>query len=223
MIGLDYLAAGYLHLAASEIECQIKQTPRIEVGASDTRVRYDHTKSQSQLDNIENDTISPYGKNAQTHVGGLMSGEVSISQNISIYQETWPNLNRGCLYYDSIKVDLHIKPVIYIAREYPKSGCMYKSILEHEKKHIAVDREIVNKYSKLIITALEAALKKIGVSHGPFPGGQLKAKQEMLQAYVQDTVKQYSSAMSAERQKRQQDVDTLAEYESVQAKCRGRM
>lgn len=214
--------AGYVHLAASEIRCEARRTPRIEVGASDTRVRYDHTKSQAEMDRLENNSLNPYGKNVEAHVGGLMAGEVSISQNIRIYQETWPGLNRGCLYYDSIKVDLHIKPVIYIAREYDKNGCMYKSILEHEKKHIEVDRTIVNKYTKIITKSLNDALKKMGIAHGPFPAKELKFHQETLQTFIQDTVKKYSSAMSEERQDLQRKVDTLEEYEAVQAKCRGK-
>lgn len=222
MIGLDYLVAGYFHLASGSIECKLKKAPQIHVSASDTNVRYDHTKTQKQLDALGTDTVSPYGKNVQTHVGGLMAGEVSISQNIRIMQETWPNMNAGCLYIDSLKVNIHIKPVIYIARDYPKTGCMYKAIMEHEKKHIQVDRMIVNKYTNIIIHGLDKALKKVGYAHGPFSKGALQQQQAMLQQYSQDIVKQYSEAMSAERRKLQQDVDNLREYERVQAQCRGR-
>ncbi len=86
MIGLDYLLASYVQLASGSIECRLKKPPRIDVVASDTNVRYDHTKTQNQLDNFETDTVSPYGGSVQTHVGGLMAGEVSISQNIRIMQ-----------------------------------------------------------------------------------------------------------------------------------------
>ena len=222
MIGLDYLVAGYFHLASGSVECNLKKAPQIHVAASDTNIRYDHTKSQKQLDDFGTDTVSPYGGNVQTHVGGLMAGEVSISQNIRIMQESWPTLNAGCLYVDSLKVDIHIKPVIYIARDYPKSGCMYKAIMEHEKKHIQVDRMIVNKYTNIIIQGIDKALKKIGYAHGPFRIGELKLKQEMIQQYSQDIVKNYSDQMSAERRKLQQDVDSLREYERVQAQCRGK-
>lgn len=221
MIGLDYLAAGYLYLAASGIECKIQRNPRIEVVATDSTVQYDHSKSQKELDRINHDTISPYAPNVRTHVGGLMAGEVKISQNIKMYQEVWPSVSRGCLYYDSIKVELHVKPLIYIARDYPKGSCMYGAILEHEKKHIAVDRDIVNKYKTLITQSLGASLREVGYTHGPYPSSELKSVQEKLQKYIQDTVQKFSSAMSKERKKRQQEIDTLAEYERVQAKCRG--
>ncbi len=222
MIGLDYFVASHLMLASGTIECRLKKAPQIHVAASDTTIRYDHTKTQKELDRLGTDTVSPYGANVQTHVGGLMAGEVSISQNIRIMQESWPNLNAGCLYVDSLKVDIHIKPIIYIARDYPKQGCMYKAIMEHEKKHIQVDRMIVNKYTNIIINGLDKALKKLGYAQGPFRIAELTQKQEMMQQYSQDIVRQYSNQMSEERKKLQQDVDSLKEYERVQAQCRGK-
>ncbi len=222
MIGLDYLLAGYFHLASGQINCTLKKAPQIHVAASDTSVAYDHSRSQSELDNFQIDTVSPYGANVQTHVGGLMAGEVSISQNIRIMQETYPNINMGCLYIDSVKVQIHVKPKIYIAREYLKTGCMYKEIMIHEKKHVAVDRMIVNKYTNLIVKGLDAALKKVGYAHGPMKIGQIAYNQEALQTYAQKVLKQYSEAMSAERSKLQQEVDSLQEYERVQAQCRGK-
>ncbi len=222
MIGLDYLVAGYFHLAAADIKCQLKKAPEIHVAASDTKVKYDHTQTQAQLDNFGVDTVSPYGKNVQTHVGGLMSGEVSVSSNVRIMQETYPRMDAGCLYVDSVKVNVHINPTIYIAREYQKTGCLYKEIMIHEKKHIQVDRMIVNKYTNLIVKGLDAALKKIGYAHGPYRAGQLSSEQAKIQTYAQQVIRQYADQMSKERQKLQQDVDSLQEYERVQAQCRGK-
>ena len=222
MIGLDYLVAGYFHLASADIKCQLRQSPRIDIGASDSTVRYDHTKSQKQLDHLDNDTVSPYGANVQTHVGGLMSGEVSISQNIRIMQESYPTLNSGCLYVDSIKVQLHIKPIIYIAREFPKGGCMYDAVMEHEKKHIAVDRKIVNKYTNLIVHGLDDAFKNVGYAQGPFSTGELKSKQKNMQDFTHKIVQEYGRQMTDERKRLQQQVDTLEEYERVNSLCRGR-
>ena len=222
MIGLDYLVAGYFHLASGNIQCQLKTSPRIDISASDTSVRYDHSKYQEQLDRLGSDTKSPYGEGVRTHVGGLMSGEVSVSQNIRIMQETYPTLNTGCLYIDSIKVNIHIKPTIYIAREFSKEGCMYKAVMEHEKKHIAVDRRIVNKYTNLIVHGLDAALKKMGYAQGPYSAGRLPVEQKRIQDYTQSIVSAYAEQMTAERKKLQQDVDSLEEYQRVNNLCRGK-
>ena len=214
--------AGYFHLASGNIQCQLKTAPRIDISASDTSVRYDHTKYQEQLDRLGSDTKSPYGAGVRTHVGGLMSGEVRVSQNIRIMQESYPNLNTGCLYIDSIKVNIHIKPTIYIAREFSKEGCMYKAVMEHEKKHIAVDRKIVNKYTRLIVHGLDNALKKMGYAQGPYSVGQLPVEQKRIQDFTQNIVQAYAGQMTEERKKLQQEIDSLQEYNRVNNLCRGK-
>ena len=214
--------AGYFHLAAADVECHLKRTPQITVAASDTSVKYDHSKYQEQLDKIGSDTVSPYGDKVQAHVGGLMSGEVTVSQNIRLYQENYPSLNLGCLYVDNLKIGIHINPKIYIAKDFAKDGCMYKAVMEHEQKHIQVDRMIVNKYTSIIVKGLDAALKKTGYAHGPFPAGQMQAEQKRLQDYTQGIVKAYSAQMNKERMQLQQQVDSLQEYNRVNNLCRGK-
>ena len=211
--------AGYFHLAAGKIECKLKKTPEIQVSATDTNVHYDHSKTQAEMDRMETDTVSPYGDNIQSHVGGLMSGEVRVSQNIRIMQETYPALNTGCLYIDPMTINIHIDPTIYIAKEFKKSGCMYKEIMNHEKKHIKVDRAIVNKYTSIIVKGLNDAFKKLGYAHGPYSLGHLPTVQKKLQDYAQALVKKYSDDMSTERRALQQQVDTLQEYERVRRLC----
>lgn len=214
--------AGYVELVSGQIACNLKTAPKINVAASDTSVIYDHSKSQRELDNFENDTVSPYAANVQTHVGGLMAGEVRVSQSMRLMQETWPNLNRGCVFIDEVNVNLHIKPTVYIAREYAKGSCMYNAIMEHERKHVHVDRLIINKYSNLIVNGMNEALKKIGYAHGPFTIDDIPRQQEAVQKYAQDVLQVYGDRMSEERRIMQQGVDTLQEYERVQAQCRGR-
>lgn len=216
------MVAGYFHLAAADIECKLKKAPQIHVVASDTKVEYDHTKSQVALDKMGSDTVSPYGKGVTSHVGGLMAGEVSISQNIRIMTETFPSYNAGCLYIDSMKVEIHIDPKIFIAREFPKTGCMYSAVMEHEKKHIQADRLIVNKYTSIIVKGLDAALKKTGYAYGPYSVRDIPEQQKQIQLYTQSIVHSYSAKMNAERKKMQQDIDSLQEYERVNNLCRGK-
>jgi hypothetical protein len=222
--GLEQAVAAYLYLAGgqSRIQCQLKKAPEITVSASDTNVKYDHTKTKAQLGNFDIDTVSPYGPNVQTHVGGLMSGEVSISQQMRFMHETYPALNTACLYVDQINVRIHIKPVVYIAREFPKTGCMYKAIMEHEKKHVRVDRYIVNKYTNILVRALDAQLKKTNAAHGPMALSDIKSYQEKLNEVFNQTVSRYSKQMSNERRILQQQVDSLEEYERVRNQCIGK-
>jgi hypothetical protein len=214
--------AGYFHLASADIQCKVKKSPEIRVSATDTVVRYDHSKTQKELEGFEIDTVSPYAAGIQTHVGGLMSGEVSVNQSIQFLKETYSGLNAGCLLINQIEVKVHIKPTIYIAKEYPKNGCMYAAVMEHEKKHIAVDRAIINKYSNMIGKGVTEAMSRIGYSHGPYRIGELEVQQNRVNDKVNIIIKKYADMMTVERTKLQQQVDSLAEYERVTNQCKGR-
>lgn len=221
LAGLEYIMAGYVQLASGQVECKLKKAPEISVAASDTKVKYDHSKSKAQLQGFDIDTVSPYAPNVQTHVGGLMSGEVRISQNTRFMQETYPTINAGCLYIDKIDIKIHVDPTIYIAKDYPYGSCMYNAVIEHEKKHVQVDRAIVNKYTKLIVQAVDTTMKRVGYSHGPFLLQKLPSQQEILNANVNKVVKQYSDQMNIERKQLQQQVDSIQEYDRVNSLCKG--
>ncbi len=221
MFGLDIFVAGALHLAAADLKCSANKPPTINVLPSDTQIIYDHSKTQRQLDNFQTDTISPYAANVETHVGGLMSGQVQIQQQMQFMKETHPRFNAGCISYHDVTVRIVIKPTIYIAKDYAQDSCMYKAVMEHEKKHIKVDRWIVNKYSQRIGQDLFASMKKIGYTHGPYRLQDLPAAQERLQVLMSNIVDRETDIMNAERRKLQQQVDSLAEYERVSNLCPG--
>lgn len=210
-----------MQLASADISCKPRKTPLVTVTATDTNVRYDHSKSREELKAFKADTVSPYGSEVRTHVGGLMSGEVSTNQTVNTLLVSFPRFNVTCLYIDSIKVKINIKPVIYISNEYSKTGCMYREIMAHERKHVAVDQKIVGKYTRLIRERLGAEISAFPAAWGPFTPVQLDAERERLELHINKIIKQYSTQMGAERRRLQQDVDTLEEYERVQAQCRG--
>lgn len=214
--------AGYLQLAAADVSCQLKKTPQINVAATDTTLKIDHSKSKAELDSFQIDTISPYSKDVQSHVGGLMSGEVKTTSNLSLMSETFPTINATCLMIDKVNVKIHIEPVIYVAREYKSNGCMYRAIMEHEKKHVQVDRLIVNKYTGIIVNALNTHFRQIGFKAGPFPTQKLEVEQQKIIDDSNKIVKDISDKMSMERKKLQQQVDSLAEYNRVNNLCQGR-
>lgn len=212
--------AGSLYLVSSGMDCRAQRAPVIQVSVRDSTVQYNHSKTKKELETLPVDTVSPYGAGVQTHIGGLMSGEVRISQNIRFIQETYPRAGKGCLYIDQINVKIHINPQIYIARDYKRGGCMYRAIMEHEKKHVAVDQKIVAKYSGLIKQALIAEVRAFPAAlAGPYAASELDKAQGMFQGRIQGLVNDFTQSMSAERRAEQQKVDSLEEYERVQAQC----
>lgn len=221
LFGLELAAAGLLwaHASAQTVTCSHQAPPPVRVAPSLEQIKYDNSRTQRELDRMDIDTLNPYG-NKETHVGGLMSGEIRVEHKVGFVQERYEQLDQTCVHYDSIAVSMTINPTIYIAREHKPGTCRYAAIMEHEHKHVDVDRVIVNKYARRIGDALSFALNKYGATYGPFPQAEVAGIQNRLQRYIDDIVKAEVEAMNTERLAAQQAIDTLEEYERVRKLCR---
>lgn len=221
LFGLEIVAAGLLwtHASAPSVTCSRQPPPPVRVFPSLGDVRHDNSRSQYDLNKMEIDTVNPYGER-ETHVGGLMSGEIRVEHKVNFVQERYEQLGLTCVHYDAITINMVINPTIYIAREHRPGTCRYNAILEHEKKHVEADRLIVNKYARRIGEALSFAMNKYGATYGPFGQDEVDGVQRRLQHYIDGIVKTEVSAMNAERLIVQQSIDTLEEYERVRKLCR---
>lgn len=212
----------YIQPVAQQVECVAKVAPQINVKPSKSYVRYDFTKTKAQLNAVDIDTVSPYGPNHQTIVSGLMSGSIQVKHQVAFLNETYKELDQGCIYLKSIDVNVHIDPTIYIAREHPKGTCMHNAVLTHELKHVREDQLIVNKYAKRIGQALVKLVDAQGPSFGPYETARVPFVQQNIQNSITRIMKQFNDQMNEERQRRQQAIDSIEEYESIGKKCKNR-
>lgn len=239
MFGLEFLLAGQLEMAVTKVQdrtfqgnayisggkiertpCTLRKSPTISVLPTKSNIRYDFTKSKAELNNFDIDTISPYGPGAHTDVGGLMEGEIQVSQKISFMFEEYRNSGQACVHYDKIDVKIHIDPTIYVASDFPPGSCEHNAVLGHERKHIKMDRLIVNKYAKRIGREIYRQISRAGFSYGPVNSSSVKSLQKQMQDNVSNIVKAETDRMNEERRRRQQGIDNLAEYERVRNACR---
>lgn len=221
LFGLEILAAGMLWTQASapQLRCSRQPPPPVRVIPSLGQTRHDNSLSQRDLNKMDIDTVNPYG-NRETHVGGLMSGEIRVEHKVGFVQEVYQQFNQICVHYDTVTVNMVINPTIYIASEHKPGSCRYRAIFGHEEKHVEADRVVVNKYARRIGEALSFALNKYGATYGPFPASQIGEAQRRLQAYIDGIVKTEVDAMNVERLSVQQAIDSLEEYERVRRLCR---
>ncbi|MEM9469679.1 MAG: hypothetical protein AAF988_05910 [Pseudomonadota bacterium] len=230
MFGLEIAAVGLLHLASSErkttadfiksqVECRAKVPPKVRIKPTKAKIQYDFTKSKEDLKNFDIDTVSPYGPGHETHVGGLMRGEIQMKKETSFLQETYAHLGYGCFYVGEIDVGIHMEPTIFVANEHKKGTCKHRVILEHEKKHVREDQLIVNKYAGLVGKEIKSFLKAEGYSYGPFKISELEKWQKDMQEALGALVIAQNDAMNKERRKRQQAIDSLEEYERISKAC----
>lgn len=223
MFGLEYIVASQMMLASAGspvMTCQMKVQPQITVVAKGLDRGINHTKSIRELNAFKPSVgPSPYGAEVETYLQGVASGGVSVTGQYEFGQETHTGLRQSCLYVNKVEITITLDSTIYIASEYPKGTCHYNAVLEHEKTHVAVDRELVNKYSNIIVKAVNNTLKTVGYAQGPFPANQMPEVQKKIDAYLSQIIGAYGKNFAAERNKRQGQVDTISEYNRVHAVC----
>lgn len=206
-------------LRAEAIECPAKPAGEVNIIWSSDAVQYDFTKSQAQMNAMDSDTINPYGRNVKTHVGGLMRGGIEMKTNIQVASLVYSQSRVTCQWIDKMDITIAIDPTIYIAREYTKGSCKNRTILEHEMKHVFVDRSVVKKYAPLIKSHLQQAILKVGIV-GPKPESRREDYRKKISDYMEAQLKAITDKMYAERRALQQQVDSKQEYDRVSSLCR---
>ena len=199
--------------------CHVTWDPKINIVPITDKVKYDYSLSTKELSTFHIDTDSPYDDDVITDVGGLMSGRINIDHEIELDEEYHDGLH--CFFYKEINVEIAISPKVYIAKEYPKGTCMFDEIKKHENKHVLVDRKVVNKYAKKV------GIKLVDLINEEMLVGPVREKDSQLATdYLRNKVKAeinyIAKQMYDERNRRQQLVDSLGEYQDVTDNCRER-
>lgn len=221
MLPFDPLSVSTLLILASGAGAACGDLPRtaINVTPSASETKLVTARDLEQLQDIETDTVDPYGIHANTLTQGLMKGLVSIQPQITMDYKQLPGRNEVCIWYESIDIKIHIDPEIHIAQEVYNDRCMRNAVVEHENKHVTVDRRIVNQYARRIGQVINGTLTKEGFSDGPMSFAQAERRVKEMQILVVDLVRELHDEMQATRRVEQQKIDTLEEYEYVSKKC----
>jgi hypothetical protein len=124
----------------------------------------------------------------------------------------------GCMSFDKVNVTIHLKPKIYVAREFNVGQCR-EEILVHERKHVEVDRKVMNKYAVAIGNALQKTVNDIGPI-GPFHMDRVEEMKSSVTARIERAIDEQTALMDADMRREQAKVDTLEEYRRVSGFCR---
>ncbi|MAM35504.1 MAG: hypothetical protein CMH28_10570 [Micavibrio sp.] len=192
--------------------CKRDAPPEIKIVPIEKQTMFDNSLSFIQLSAKETDTINPYGHDSTSFTFGLAQREFSLDQSTSLKYLNRTDTNQGCLWYDKITVDVELNPKIYIAREYSPNSCQYKEVMRHEKEHLNVDRQVTNKYLRILgdylLKAVDAEDK-----YGPYDLARQDEIAEKMQKRLADITRQVNVLMEKERAAKQAEVDSLGNYE----------
>ncbi len=204
---------------AGNVTCPVHEPTKINIIPRTQDVKYDHTQSLKKIQSYNTDTVDPYGYHGTSVTQGFMSGQIAMEHKIKYGQMTNSKRGYACIWYKDITVEIKIDPTIVIAKELYRDKCMRKAIIEHELKHVRVDREIVNKYAKSIGAKLIRELKSRGFEAGPMRIDRMQDVSAKMSRVVQQILELEYQKLGIDRQESQRAVDNLQEYESVDRKC----
>ena len=226
--GFIHNAAGLLMLAAAPgpMNCAVPQAPQVVITPRTAEIVYDFSRSTAELDAMARKLgTTPTGAKASrgqdSQTGGLRYDRPLIRSAVTwgYTQETLGDVpTRVCLWYSKITVDIEMKPVIYLAKERSAAGPCREAILAHERRHVQVDREVMNRFASDVGKAIQRTVDETG-AFGPFPAANREALGKELTARINKVLDMHEKAMSATMDARQMEVDSAAEYARISAIC----
>ncbi|MCB1531714.1 MAG: hypothetical protein KDJ35_02480 [Alphaproteobacteria bacterium] len=222
MAVFDPLTVGSLLVLAAGgggLACDMPKATAINVTPKTLDIRYDYSQSLNQIQKIKSDTIDPHGFGGVSVTQGFMSGGIKLRPQVKLAYMTYERQGAACVWYDTIDVVLEIDPSIVIAKEVYEDRCMHEAVRRHELKHVKVDREIVNKYARIMGKKLYDELSVRGFKSGIINAAGTQTVMERMQDTVYDIVKHEYKKMELERIDLQRAVDNIKEYESVRDQC----
>ncbi len=197
--------------------CRVDSAPQINVVVKSDEIDYDYSRAAGQLKALENNPASPYPPGADTATGGLRDDHPTIGTNVTldILSNAWRK--QGCVRYRAVDIEIHLRPKIYVAKEFDTGTCR-QAVLNHELKHVRVDREVMNKYAGLLAPAVQGVVNRTGAL-GPFRVEDTEAVKAQAAGYVTAETDRLEKTMEEELKARQRGVDSLEEYGYVGSFC----
>jgi len=198
--------------------CQFSKPPAIKVDMKTEPIRYDFSVPAATLNQRQTDGVSPYSHGTEYVSGGMREDKPEVRTEMSWNIRYEQRSNIGCMVFDDITVTIKLSPKIFVAREFNQGQCR-EEILGHEKKHIEVDRKVMNRYAVSIGNQLQKIVSQMGPV-GPFNMKDLEKMKEQASRVVEDAINAQTRQMDAEMRIEQAKVDTLEEYQRVSSFCR---
>lgn len=218
MFGLDLVTVGGLFiLASNSYYCQMPKPTEINILPETHEIQYDFSHTTEDLSAVHSNTVSPYASGVDTTTGGLRHDAPVVQTQIKWGTQTRERSGASCIWYDTVTVKITLSPTIYIASDYQSDVCR-QAILEHEERHVQVDRDVMNRFAQRLGASLQKAVRAAGAV-GPYNVSQQDDMEQKMVTYIQNTIKIEEDAMHTEMRALQSQVDSLDEYERVSKIC----
>jgi hypothetical protein len=151
---------------------------------------------------------------------GVTKYSPALQSNNTINSYTMAN-NNICAQISKIDLSLSIKDtIVYIGNEFPVDSCSYRTILDHELKHVETAKIFLDAFPPVAEDHMRTFLRRVGVVHvRDDPSG--KEAQNRINRDFGEYMKSLSRELEGALVIMQSKVDSREEYERVARSCNG--
>ncbi len=197
------------HAAASAAECEgaPDQVYHFDVRTEVPAARLDRSRTRASLNGNAIHALAP-------STVGLMQSRLEMSHRTKT--TTTPHRNGHCYWIQHIDVLLRFQSLdIFIASEYRRDSCAYRAILSHERDHVRVAREQLNRFAPKFRQALHSR----DVPSPNNPGFTTGSPSTEIETIVAELIGPVFEELNATMAAAQAQLDTPQEYAKIQARC----
>ena len=129
---------------------------------------------------------------------------------------------QSCLIPEKLDLTLELKQKIYISRSTAADRCRFKVIMDHEMRHVHINRDTSKKNVMTFEEALKGGIRAFGRQEGfgPYDSSLSEQKKQTLRDYLNASLKIAMRDTEKEINKLQSRVDTPQEYMRIGRACR---
>jgi hypothetical protein len=211
-----FLILSGMPITAQALDCIPSEPPRISLERVEAPIVYDFQKNRTALNQIGAKLLAA-SNNGTAHVGGLTNGTIASNMSTQLQTMTAPN-GMACIWVSDVQIKLQYDPIVYVSREFAPGTCYHAAVLEHEHKHVAVDRALLNMFAPELQRAIQDVVQT-EARRGPMYKSQLDSASREIQTLVETRLNKMMDNLSTVRQARQAQIDTPQEYIRVQNLC----
>lgn len=152
---------------------------------------------------------------AHTNAIGLTYAEVSLG--LSASTRSIPRQRSGyCVYLEEVQADFGFDRVdVYVGREYRRGTCEYRTILDHENEHVAINNSVVRGYGPRLRQSLERELRRLE----PLFTTTVRTGARQIVENLRQRIQPMMDAFQREQRRRNAAIDTNANYGALQELC----
>ncbi|HYD18952.1 MAG TPA: hypothetical protein VEF76_10780 [Patescibacteria group bacterium] len=152
--------------------------------------------------------------------GGVTKSEIVDRYNVEVMMKRNRESGLQCVWPTKVKVSIRYSAEIFVAREFGKGGCGDAETRAHELRHVAVDRQELQRALPRLRGRAAAAMLQ-AVPRGPTDDAGALRIRELLLKNVSRAVGDELEKVMARIKKRQAEIDTAAEYRRFSRACPG--